>query len=172
MSPPSSRTSSTSSIDQDLRFQRKQWRAERIGWVAMAVLIVCALAGFFGGGGPLAGASSIAGDGSARLSHDRFARFLTPTTVEITVAHPPSARPLHLRVSESYLSSMLVRSITPQPDTVAFADRAYLFAFERLPGATEAKIRLHLEPQAIGSLEGWAVVDNGAPLPIKHFIFP
>ncbi len=157
---------------EDLRFQRKQWLVERIGWAAMAVVLACALAGALGGSGPLSNVAVPAADSSIRAKYERFARLLGPTTLEISVAQSSSGQPVQLHVSENYLNAMSLQSITPQPYATTLANQFYIFAFNRLPAAAETTIRLHLEPQAIGSIEGRVAVDNGAPLLIKHFIFP
>lgn len=159
-------------VEEDLPFQRKQWRVERAGWVVMTALIIGAVAGLFGGGGPLSSATASAPDGRVRVEHQRFARMLAPTSIEITVAAPASGRPLHVRINESYLGAMSVRSITPEPNSMTFADQVLVLAFERLTGASEAKVRLQVEPQKIGSVEGSVTVDSGAPLRFKQFIFP
>ena len=158
-------------LDEELPFQRRQWRIERIGWVVMTVLIVYALAGGLGGGGPLSSAESVATDGSARVRYEKFARQLSPNNVDITVSQSPDGSPAQLHISGSYLRSMTVKSITPEPDTTTVADQGYTFAFKRLPGVTETKIQLQTEPQQMGTVEGWLVI-NGEKLAIKQFVFP
>ena len=160
------------SLDSELPFQRKQWLIERIGWTVMAVLILCALGGGLGGGGPMSNAEVVAVDGSARVRFEKFARQLTPNTVEISVTQPPDGRSAQLHVSGSYLSSMAVKSITPQPDATTVADNGYVFAFKRAPGAGITKIHLQLEPQRMGTATGWLAINNGEKLAINQFVFP
>ncbi len=160
------------SLDSELPFQRKQWRIERIGWTAMAVLILYALAGGLGGGGPLSNAEVVAVDGSARVRYEKFARQLTPTTVEINVTQPPDGRPTQLHVDGSYLSSTTIKLIVPEPDTTTIADNGYVFGFKRSSGVADTKIRLQLEPQRIGTANGWLVINNGEKLAINQFVFP
>ena len=167
------RSSSTSlALDEDLRFQRRQWQLERVAWVVIAGLIAYALAGGFGGGGPLSSTEAVTADGSAQVHYERFARQLTPNSVEITVRQPPDGRPAQIHLSGEYLSSVAVKSTVPQPDTSSAAENGYLFAFKRLPGVSEIRIELQLEPQKIGSAEGWLTVNNGERLAIKQFVFP
>jgi hypothetical protein len=159
-------------IEEDLPFQRKQWRVERIGWAVMILLILAALAGAFGGGGPLSSATSATPDSRVRVKHERFARVLAPMSVEITVAQPAGARSLQIRISESYMGAMSVRSIIPEPNSTALADQMVVLAFDPSSAAGDIKVRLGLEPQTIGSVKGTVVVDGGAPLRFGHFIFP
>ncbi len=120
----------------------------------MAVLILYALAGGLGGGGPLSNAEVVAMDGSARVRYEKFARQLTPNSVQISVTQPPDGRPTQLHISGSYLSSMTVRSIVPEPDAMTVADSGYVFVFKRSSGVADTKIRLQLEPQQIGTAKG------------------
>ena len=157
--------------DEDLRFQRRQWRVERIGWATMTVIIVAALAGFFGDG-PLSRVTSMTSDGAIRVRYERFVRFSAPTTLEIHVAPSASGRPIHLRVSANYLSDMTPRSIAPHVSATSLADQDYVFSFNHLPSTVESKVELQLEPKAIGLVEGWVAVNDGTRLFIKQFIYP
>ena len=160
------------SLDSELPFQRKQWRIEHIGWIAMAGLMLYALAGGLGGGGPLSTAEVVAADGSVRVRYERFARQQTPNSVEISLTQAPDGSPTRLYVSDSYLSSMMVRSMVPGPDAVTLADRGYAWVFKRPSGVVNNKIELHLEPQQIGTVEGWLVINDGQRLAIKQFVLP
>jgi hypothetical protein len=48
--------SSQFQIDEDLNFQRREWKIQRAGWVTMALVIIAALLGVFGAG-PLSSAT-------------------------------------------------------------------------------------------------------------------
>jgi hypothetical protein len=54
-------------VEAQIGFQRRLWRAERIGWGCMALLVLAALAGLTGGGGPLSRATGAAPEGSLAL---------------------------------------------------------------------------------------------------------
>ena len=159
-------------LDSELGFQRKQWRIERIGWTVMAVLILYALAGGLGGGGPLSNTEVVAVDGSARVRYEKFARQLTPTTVEINVTQLPDGRPTQLHVDGSYINSTTIKSILPEPDTTTIADNGYVLGFKRSAGVADTKIRLQLEPQRIGPVKGWLIINSGQKLTINQFVFP
>ncbi|MEP7151377.1 MAG: hypothetical protein ABI856_06680, partial [Nitrospira sp.] len=60
-------------IEQDLPFQYRQWRLERIGQVLLACCIVAALLGLFGHN-PLSTTTGQTSDGRLSIHYDRFAR--------------------------------------------------------------------------------------------------
>ena len=168
-----SKSSSKSlTLDEDLPFQRKQWLVERIGWLVMGALVAYSLAGGLGSGGPLSTTEAVSKDGTVRVHYEKFARQLTPISLEITARQAPDGRDLLIHLSGDYLGSMAVRSVVPEPSASRAADNGYLFEFQRLLGVVEAKIELQVEPQKIGTVEGWLAVNNGERLAIKQFVFP
>jgi hypothetical protein len=165
-------SSKSLTLDEDLPFQRKQWRAERIGWLVMGALIAYSLAGGLGSGGPLSTTEAVSKDGTVRVHYEKYARQLTPNGVEITARQAPDGHDLQIHLSGNYLHAMAVRSVAPEPSASRAADSGYLFTFERLAGVVEAKIEMQVEPQKIGTVEGWLAVNNGERLAIKQFVFP
>jgi hypothetical protein len=69
-------------IQQDLNYQRREWRIQRLGWVVMRLVILAALLGLLGNG-PLSKASVTATDGSLRLDYHRCWHYRNPMTLEI-----------------------------------------------------------------------------------------
>lgn len=159
-------------IDEDFGFQKRQWQVERVAWSLMALTVAAALAGVFGGGGPLNRGVATSANGTTELQYGRFARYLAPMSVDVNVSAPSGDRPLRLRVSDEYLSAMNVRSITPSPTSTALGDRQHIYVFDRGPSRVLATIRLELEPTSIGLQRGWIAVDDGAPLSFSHFVYP
>jgi hypothetical protein len=159
-------------VDEDLRFQKRQWLAERIGWTVMAALLVGAAAGLFGGAGPLARATAASADGAVGVEYARFARHHAPTTLDVNLAHVPAAGQIRIRVSKDYLDAMEVRSILPHPATSALAEKQYVFVFDRPAQAGAARVRLQLEPSTPGPTSGWIAVNDGAPILFRQFVYP
>ena len=159
----------SSPIEEDLPFQRRQWRVERVAWAAMPVILVLATLGIFGGGGPLARAVSGPVDGG-HVEYARFARYLAPATLDVELASS-AQRQVRLRINDDYLNAMNVRSITPPPVSTALGDHYRTFVFDR-SGSGAATIRFELEPTRLGLRRGSVAVDGGAPLSFSHFVYP
>ncbi len=60
-------------LPEDMRFQRAEWRVQRIGRLLMLAIVIAALAGVFGDG-PLATRFHASGDGVLQVEYDRFVR--------------------------------------------------------------------------------------------------
>ncbi len=158
-------------FDEDIGFQRRQWRVERFGWAAMVLVIIAALAGVFGGGGIVARATASDSTGLTEVRYARFARYSSSTILEVNVTASASARPMRLSISDQYLGAMNVRAITPPPTSTSIADRQHVFVFDRAASAA-ATIRFELVPESIGRHEGWIAVDGAAPVFFAHFVYP
>ncbi|HEU4684777.1 MAG TPA: hypothetical protein VFS39_09785, partial [Nitrospira sp.] len=100
-------------IHQDLAFQRRSWRLQRVGWGVLAVIALAGLLGLFGQG-PFS--RTTAADPSLPFSveYDRFARFRSPMILRILLneEHPPRAM-LDVWVSRAYLDHVQITGITP-----------------------------------------------------------
>ena len=69
-------------VGEDLAFQERQWKVERIGWALMALIALAGLAGLFGGG-PLS-AATVGGDNlPLEVMYGRFVRHRTPTELTL-----------------------------------------------------------------------------------------
>ena len=73
-------------LDRHLPFQRREWRAQQIGWIALGLFLAAALAGLFGGG-PLSSARASDPGGGLTVDYQRFVRagascYTTPDEVE------------------------------------------------------------------------------------------
>ncbi|HEV2128712.1 MAG TPA: hypothetical protein VGR22_08850, partial [Thermomicrobiales bacterium] len=72
-------------VDEDIEFQEREWKVQRVGWALMLVVIVLALVGLFGTG-PLSAVEREADDGTLVLEYQRFVRHGGRTTFSIAAA--------------------------------------------------------------------------------------
>src|SRR5690606_12604880 len=73
-------------IDEHMDFQHREWRWQRVGRVALGLLVFGACLGLVGGAGPLNRTAAGAADGSLLVEYDRFVRVGAVTTVRLAVA--------------------------------------------------------------------------------------
>lgn len=136
-------------LDDDMDFQRRDWRAQRVGWIAMLLLVVAAAAGFLGNG-PMSRAS--AKSGHAELRYERFVRVHAPAEWRVA-AQPQGAGALRVEIDSSLLREIQIASIVPAPARVESAPghAAYVFGGA---GASPAEVTFHFKVQSAGRLEG------------------
>lgn len=66
-------------------FQQREWKAQRAGWVLMALLLIAALLGLLGPG-PLSWSTATAAEGLVRVDYQRFAHTEADDLLTVTIA--------------------------------------------------------------------------------------
>jgi hypothetical protein len=135
-------------VGEDLEFQRKWWRFERIAWSLLTLILVLDLLGAFGRG-HLAKATAQTKDGSMTVEYERIERFKTPSI--LTVHFGPAAvqnGKVLLWTSESLVKELGAQRVVPQPlvSVVGEGGIQYTFDATRIP----ASIQFGVEPGKIG----------------------
>lgn len=158
-------------IDSDVEFQLREWRFERIGWVAMLAAAVAALLGAFGRG-PLSGAEAGAGT-PLRVQYERFLRHNSPAPIELEVA-PGGAGDSVVRVwiDHEYLREFDIDHIIPEPVHSEAAPGRTVYAFARSDVSRPARITFGLIPQGFGPLHARMGVGAAPPVEISQFVYP
>lgn len=154
-------------LEKQLRFHRSEWRVERIGWAFVALFLVLAFAGLFGGG-PLSHASAQAATG--RIEYERFVRDGSPSELVITPAGGAAQGVSRVAITAEYLEAFRVESITPEPTTVRMAGGQLVYEFAA--SAPGASISFHIDPQQLWRHRAVVRIDGGPPLEIWQLTYP
>lgn len=159
-------------IPQDMAFQEREWIAQRIGWIAMLVIVMVALTGLLGAG-PLSQATAGDNERPLQIAFPRFAHVETPTELTIHLkAGAAMSNEARIWLSRAYLQDNEVRQVVPPPDRVeAGADRL-IFVFQISDPAQEAAFTFFIEPQQIGAHSGNVGLDGGATVSFNQFVYP
>jgi hypothetical protein len=129
-------------VGEDLEFQRRWWRFERIIWSFFVLIIICDLLGLFGRG-YLAKAQRSTADQTIQVKYERVERVNAPSIM--TISFGPSAirnGQVHLFVSESVVKELGMRRVIPDPgsSTVGNGGVTYIFPATTLPAAVEFEL--------------------------------
>lgn len=155
-------------ISENLEFQRKEWRVQRIGWACMTFLVGAAALGA-AGDGPLSSRTTEAPGGDLALDYQRFVRREAPTMLELHIA--PGAGDSAIWINADYLDRVTIRSIAPAPSEARLGGDRHVFVFSQT-SARGGTIAVQLEPNAVGSLVGEAGVVGSAPVGFRQLVFP
>jgi hypothetical protein len=121
-------------VHQDLPFEERNWRIQRLGWSAMGLFVLAGLTGVFGRG-PLSSAAVTSPGALLRVEYERLARHGAPSEFRLTVA--PAAvgdRTVRLVVSRSFLQGQHVEGVQPPPDSTLVSGDTVMFTFRATPG--------------------------------------
>jgi len=155
-------------VGEDIRFQRRVWRFQRFGWGAMALLVLFAVLGAFGGG-PLAKASSRSADGTFEVEWERIERIGSDSRLRIRTLTPPTA-PLTLRLEDG-LAEVMLSSIEPQPRGESRAPGRVWLRFDPPAEGHAAEIVLNLRSSRPGIVRGTLALGEAA-VPLRLFVMP
>lgn len=158
-------------VGEDLKFQRKWWRFERIVWVIFALIVTLDLLGAFGRG-YLANSKIRAHDHTMDVKYEHIERFSTPSILKIKFG--PAAihdGKIKLYVSQSFVSELGNRRIIPQPETSQVVPSGIVYTFDAASGA--ATVAFALQPARPGIFPiALQVMPGGEQLRSKVFVMP
>ncbi len=148
-------------IREDMRFQRRYWLFERIGWGILILIMAAAAAGTFAGG-PLSAAART-GDGFD-AAYERFARRGVDTSLTVNLA---GGRTLWVQG----MNGFDVLAVEPRPATVR-SERDGL-AYDFTPGTGTIVATFRLKPRDWGLQRvGIAATPDAMPAPLDIFVYP
>ena len=159
-------------IAQDIDFQRAEWRAQRIGWVVMALLALAALAGLMGNG-VLARATAGAPADPIRLEYARFDRMQSPSSLQVEIAgEAVSGEQVELLVDWDYLQGVTIEKVVPEPEAVRGAadDLVYVFAVDE-PGQP-LRVSFDLRHTDFGAKSGRVALPDGPAIEFGQLVYP
>lgn len=132
-------------ILEDIEFEKRQWRVQRVGWIAMALILLLAAAGGFGKG-PLSHASARNED--IRVDYERFPHSEAPSPMEIEVSSGRGSEAnVRIAFNRSYLELVPFTHLDPEPLKVEVTPDELIFEFAAVG---DRPVRLSLEQTAHG----------------------
>lgn len=130
-------------VGEDLDFQRRWWRFERVVWAFFLVVIVCDLVGLFGHG-PLAEATASTPDKSLSVDYERVARANTPSMITLHFGYGAIRDgQVSILMSDSIFKDLGAQRIVPQPAATTIGEEGVTYSF---PATSPAAVRIHLQP--------------------------
>ena len=155
-------------IEECMAFQRKSWIVERIGWAAMAFVVVLALLGIFSDG-PLSHATAQSANGNLRVAYQRFQRNDAATELRI-VAPSGGSESVLIVLDRAFADSFTIEHLTPLPAASAgSAERLELIY--HAPGGVPVEVALTVRPRTIGLLRG-RILSGDAQVEFTQLIYP
>lgn len=156
-------------IDDEVAFQRRVWRFERVGWFVMGLIILAALLGY-AGNGPYS--STERGDHRLRIEYSRFARHLSPAQVTIHVgAEAIEDGAVTLVLDGDFAERFEIDNVVPMPaqwQSDAGAVRMRIPVRGDAPGV----VRIYMTPQGFGPVSTRIGIDGSPALELWQFIYP
>lgn len=158
-------------IDEDLEFQRRTWRVQRLGWGVLLVTLAVALSGVLGNG-PLATAEAAGGGGGLTVEFDRFARADAPTSLALrAAARAAPAETIVIELSRDWLRAIRLEAVIPEPQRVVAAGERIAYEFEVVPGDA-VEVRFQIQYDEAGLHEAEARIAGDLPARFRQVVYP
>jgi hypothetical protein len=143
-------------IDEDPRFQKKEWLAQRIGLALLGVFVIAAVLGLTGAGGFFS--NSAVGDGSVLfVEYERIVRRGAHATIRLHVrSESPEVR---FWLSSSYLRQVQIASVFPEPELLSEERGRFSYTVKGL--TQDALITLDVAHQTFGRIEAEVGLTGG-----------
>lgn len=119
-------------LEEDLEYQRREWRVERMGWVVMGLIVLLALLGALGSSGPLSTATTTGNDGAMSLKHNRFVHWQAPTRLEFELASAASQgqETAGVWLSRQFVEAVEITGIEPEPEQTSTGPDRFTYTFQ------------------------------------------
>ncbi len=157
-------------VGEDLDFQRRWWKFERVIWSFFLLILLCDALGLFGRGW-LAKAHARTPDGALDLKYERIERASTPSIMTIKLG--PSAiqnGQAHLFLSDDVIRPMGAQRIAPQPATSVIGNGGITYTFPAT--APPATITIALEPSFVGAHHFHLGIPGSEPIHATVVVVP
>lgn len=157
-------------IQEDTRFQHVTWQVERLGWVLMALIVVAAVAGLFGG--PTTRREARDQSGRVQIEYQHFQRHLDPTALRLKVDAQGQSL-FELTIGQQLAQAFEIRSVIPEPIETQAHDGGLLMKFaasseNKMP----AEIVIMAIPNRPGDISGGIGLFGEQPALLDIFIYP
>lgn len=156
-------------VGEDMVFQHKVWRFERVGWYVLVLLVILTLLGLFSRG-PLSSRELHSSDGSLSVEYEAFHRNGSSNAMVIRLKGQPNAV-LEIALEGDWLEGFEVQALQPPPLRSAAAGqgmRLWVQADER----GQASLHLSLLGEGFGTYHSRIATAGGAAVSFNPFIFP
>lgn len=159
-------------LEQDIEYQKHAWRFERIGWVAMALIVLLGLLGGFGTG-PISGATAGDPDGPLAVEYERFVRHTGEASLSIQVAADQVVDGMvEIWIDATYLEGFELQQISVEPEEVRLDGERVIYAFAAEDPQSSLTLTFSIQPQEIGRYAGEVGIVDGSQVTFRQFSYP
>lgn len=150
-------------LEENLPFQRRMWAVQRVGWLAIVLVLLLAALGVLG---PGRFSRRIIREAAMTLEYSRVGRMHSAQQVRLLLSS--SAGPHRLRIGRELAGALNLERIEPQPAAASSDSIALVFSF----AGPAAEILLHARPTRMGWARGIVQVDDGPSFTLAQLVLP
>lgn len=163
-------------LHQDLAFQRRSWKFQRIGWIMMALFVLAGIMGLLGPG-LLSHTTISTPTQSLQVEYDRLIRLHASTRLKVqstptTATVEDADRIMQIQIRREYLEQFQIAHILPEPEAVLIQPTNLRYDFLISKSDQPISITIDLEPKQIGWIEGEIGLSADTQVQFKQWVYP
>jgi len=136
-------------IDEDLKFQKKEWFYQRIGMAGLVLIVLAALLGFTGMGGPFSHGDVGDPSGPLHVEYERYVRRGGLSTLTLHLHTSPGD--VRFWVSAPYFEYVRIDSVAPTPEMVSVDAGRHVYLIRS--SSPDVTVTLKVEHESAGTLD-------------------
>jgi hypothetical protein len=159
-------------LSEDLRFQERQWKVQRVAWVVWVLVLLAALAGLFGSG-PLSNGTAGEKGGPLWAEYQRFERHQGQSELKVVLgrgAAPGGEGRVWL--DRDLLEGIQLEAVTPPPLRVEAGPDRHTYVFPVTDPEQGTAVVFRFRPEALGRHAGRIGLPGGTELKFSRFVYP
>jgi hypothetical protein len=160
-------------IEQDLAFERRSWRIQRILWVVVGLVLLSALAGLTGRG-PLSRVQAGSRGLGLEIRYQRYERLHAPAAVELVMRPADASDPVvSLWIERRYLEAFEIEQVVPEPLQSMMGRDHVRYDFIALRPGEPLAVRFSLAPRRAGLAQGrWGLDAGSRSVALRQYVYP
>ena len=155
-----------------LRHQRSEWVIERVGWCAMGLIVVAAMAGLLGPG-PLTSWTKSNPNGALTVDYYGIERYESPACLKIRLdPRQTGAGDVKLAMSRDFADEVTPETIMPRPQSVEVVRNNIVYTFKLSDLGTEGLITYRFKYDDYGIFRYELTLNDQEPLQLRQYVLP
>lgn len=156
-------------IREDMAFQMKVWRFERVGWYLLVLCMLLGLLGLFSRG-VISSQDARSDDGKVRVEYEMFHRNGSTNPMKISVRATPEST-VELEIAGELLDGFSIETMQPMPQRMRSSGQG-MRLWLQADAQGQASVYLTLRGDGLGLFRSHLNAAGSNDVKLTQFIFP
>lgn len=157
-------------VQENMRWQRIEWRIQYVGYLVLAVIVILGACGLFSKG-VLSSRQQLSDDGNLRVEYERFGRSDSDMNMTLRVKHLPGER-FTLTIGGEEMDNFQIQSLQPQPLTARSENNRLILTYAISNQQAGATVWLDMQPQTFGRYPVTVTLNNDTRVQFTQWVYP
>jgi hypothetical protein len=159
-------------IDEDMKFQKREWKMQRIAWLVFGLFLLAAFLGVFGSG-PINHSTQVDPQGLLSVEYEPLVRRQSPTRLKLQLKAPAQKTDrAQFWIASDCLDALEISQVTPAPERMEAMGKRVVYSYPPSREKRELIVGFHFQPLRIGRLPCRIGYPDGTEVEFIQFIYP